>query len=168
MSRSPSAKFSARRAMAMACVLAVAGLMALAPAALAQHALTVAEGGDVRIYELEDLQELDPVDIVTATPWTDAPERFTGVPLARLLAGPLTGGGLLRLVALNDYEIMMPLAEIGEEVPIVAHLREGRPMSIRDKGPFWIIYPFDAGEAFQSELIFSRSVWQLVRIEVQR
>jgi hypothetical protein len=41
-------------------------------------------------------------------------------------------------------------------------------MSLREKGPLWIIYPFDSSPEYQTELTYSRSIWQLNRIEVQR
>ena len=139
-------------------------------AALAEEhiALTVVDDGSAQVFDIARLEGLGLVDIVTSTPWTESPERFTGVPLARLLDDPVAGEGTVMLIALNDYRISMPLAEVGPEMPIVAFRRDGRPMSIRDKGPYWVIYPFDAGERYQSETVFSRSVWQLVRIEVAR
>jgi hypothetical protein len=44
----------------------------------------------------------------------------------------------------------------------------GAEMSIRDKGPLWIVYPYDASDDFRSEVVYSRSIWQLDRIEVIR
>ena len=41
-------------------------------------------------------------------------------------------------------------------------------MTLRDKGPLWLVYPYDADTAYQSEVIYARSVWQLDRIEVLR
>jgi hypothetical protein len=38
-------------------------------------------------------------------------------------------------------------------------------MSIREKGPLWLVYPYDLNKAYQSETIYSRSIWQLVRID---
>ncbi len=169
MTRSPCA--TARRPRVLRGVVACAaalGLLVARAGADVHLSLTVVDGGDVRVFDIATLQGMKPVDIDTATPWTDSTERFTGIPLARLLAAPPAGGGTLRLIALNDYQIAMPLSELAAEVPIVAFFRDGQPMSIRDKGPFWIIYPFDAGAAFQSEQVFSRSVWQLVRVEVER
>lgn len=139
-------------------------------AALAEEhiALTVVDDGTARVFDIARLEGMGPVDIVTSTPWTDSAERFTGVPLARLLDDPSAGEGTVMLIALNDYRISMPLAEVGPDMPIVAFRRDGRSMSIRDKGPYWVIYPFDAGDDYQTETVFSRSVWQLVRIEVAR
>lgn len=47
---------------------------------------------------------------------------------------------------------------------ILAYLLDGQPMSVRDKGPLWLVYPYDASPAFRSEVIYSRSIWQLDRI----
>ncbi|RYH00603.1 oxidoreductase, partial [Salipiger sp. IMCC34102] len=39
-------------------------------------------------------------------------------------------------------------------------------MQVRDKGPLWIVYPYDDTPEYRSEVIYSRSIWQLDRIEV--
>lgn len=40
-------------------------------------------------------------------------------------------------------------------------------MAIRDKGPLFIMYPFDTTETLQSPLYYSRAAWQLKAIEIQ-
>jgi len=37
---------------------------------------------------------------------------------------------------------------------------------VRDKGPLFMIYPFDAQPELRSAVYYSRSVWQLSEIEV--
>ena len=39
-------------------------------------------------------------------------------------------------------------------------------MSIRDKGPLMLVYPFDLDQSLFNEKYFSRSVWQIKEIEV--
>jgi hypothetical protein len=39
-------------------------------------------------------------------------------------------------------------------------------MPLRDKGPLWIVFPFDSATEFQRESIYARSIWQLNRIAV--
>jgi len=39
-------------------------------------------------------------------------------------------------------------------------------MSLRDKGPIFVIYPFDKHPELLNEVVFSRSVWQVTEIKV--
>ena len=39
-------------------------------------------------------------------------------------------------------------------------------MSVRDKGPIFVIYPFDEAPELYNETYFGRSVWQAVSVEV--
>jgi hypothetical protein len=39
-------------------------------------------------------------------------------------------------------------------------------MSVREKGPIWMIFPYDSVEAFRTEQTYARSIWQLDRIAV--
>ena len=41
-------------------------------------------------------------------------------------------------------------------------------MSVREKGPIWVIYPYDHDADYRTDTIFSRSIWQLDRIDVLR
>ena len=42
----------------------------------------------------------------------------------------------------------------------------GDVMLVRNKGPLWVVYPYDENPEYRSEVIYSRSIWQLDRIEV--
>jgi hypothetical protein len=50
----------------------------------------------------------------------------------------------LRAKAINDYAIDIPLSDAVQGGPIVAYRLDGDTMSVRDKGPLWIVYPYDA------------------------
>lgn len=39
-------------------------------------------------------------------------------------------------------------------------------MSVRDKGPLFLIYPFDDNPDLFDEVYFGRSVWQIAQIVV--
>jgi hypothetical protein len=43
----------------------------------------------------------------------------------------------------------------------------GKPMPVREKGPLWIVFPYDESPKFRSDYIYSQSVWQLNRIDVE-
>ena len=44
---------------------------------------------------------------------------------------------------------------------------DGKPLSVRDKGPLFLIYPFDKNPELYNEKYFSRSVWQIKKIEIR-
>jgi len=37
---------------------------------------------------------------------------------------------------------------------------------LREKGPLWVIYPYDSDAKFRTEVIYSRSIWQLDRLAI--
>jgi len=93
--------------------------------------------------------------------------RFDGVALRALLDRVEARGGSLIVTAINDYFAEIPVAEIGPQVPVLADERDGRPMSVRQQGPLWLIYPYDSGPEYRTETVYLRSVWQVRRIEVR-
>jgi hypothetical protein len=127
--------------------------------------LMVGPAGDDRAYSIAELNALGAMDMATTTIWTQGVQNFRGVPLSRLLDDAGITEGSVTATAINEYAIDIPLDEIDETYPIVAFHIDGAPISVRDKGPFWIVYPFDAAARWRTEVIFSRSIWQLDRLQ---
>ena len=121
------------------------------------------DGSEITLT-LEDLDALEQVAFSTTTIWTDGEILFSGVPVRTILTHAGGSGETLRMVALNDYAIEMPIEALEASAPIVATRMDGETMSVRDKGPFWVIYPFDADPDYATETNHSRSVWQLSRL----
>ncbi len=118
-------------------------------------------------FNLADLQAFPPVSFETETIWTEGVQRFTGVSLLALLRQLDITEGMLELQAVNDYVVEFPVSWAADDGPIIAYQRNGALMSMREKGPLWIIFPYDSNPAYKTEEIFSKSVWQLVRIVVK-
>lgn len=129
-------------------------------------AISVANADGDAVFDRAMLESLPQVSFETATIWTDGVHEFTGVPLVDLLAAVGANGSTLTAVALNDYSVDIPVSDAVAGGPIVAYMVDGAPMTVRNKGPLWIVYPYDLEPDYQSEVIFSRSIWQLVRIDV--
>ena len=122
--------------------------------------------GDDWIFDVSALRALPKESFDTTTIWTEGNQRFDGVPLVALLDHVGAAKGMIRAIALNDYAVSIPSTDAVSNGPIVAYARNGAEMSIRDKGPLWIVYPFDDNETYKSEEYYSRSIWQLDRIEI--
>lgn len=111
-----------------------------------------------------DLTALPRTEYVTTTIWTEGPQRFSGVSLRDLMGHLKIEAELLEFMAINDYSITVPVSEIGQDNPMIAYARNGEPMSLREKGPFWLVYNYDSDPTFRTETVYSRSIWQLDRI----
>ena len=118
------------------------------------------------VFDLAMLQEIGVAGFETSTTWTEGVIQFDGVSLKALLDRLGVSEGTLKMYAINDYVIEVPVSDAVENGPILAYSQNGEMMSVRDKGPLWMLYPFDLNEDYRTEVIYSRSIWQLVKIEV--
>jgi hypothetical protein len=129
-------------------------------------AVGVTNVGESAQFDLTNLKSLGEASFVTTTPWTEGPQTFSGVSLKAVLDRLDVREGNLMATAINDYAVKIPVSDAVEGGPIIAYLRNGEPMSVRNNGPLWIVYPYDASEDYQAEVIYTRSIWQLDRIAV--
>ena len=129
--------------------------------------LTVQISQDTPPMELTDadLLAMDQQFFVTSTLWTAEKHSFSGPSLRHVLeqvgADPSVP---VKLVAANDYAVTLQPEMIGDDYPIIANRLDGEPFSIREKGPLWVMFPFDDQPEYKTELHYSLSVWQLTDI----
>ena len=116
-------------------------------------------------FDLAMLESLDPVEFKTTTIWTEGPQSFRGVPLSRLISELRAEGTTILASALNDYTVEIPVTDAVEGGPILAFEQNGERLSVRDKGPLWIVYPYDSTPDYQTVVIYARSIWQVAHLE---
>jgi hypothetical protein len=121
---------------------------------------------ETAVFDMAMLESLGATTFETSTIWTEGVQTFVGVELQSLLEALGVKGGTLKASAVNDYAVEIPFSDAVDGGPIIAFRRNGAEMSLREKGPLWIVYPYDIIPEYKSELIYSRSIWQLDRIEV--
>ena len=126
-----------------------------------QKIMPPAAAPDSMEFDLAGLEALGATEIVTTTIWTDGVQTFQGVPLKTLAELLGVTDGSFEAWAANDYLAEIPLSDAVEGGPIIAYRLNGAVMPLRDKGPLWLIYPYDSNARFRSEEIYARSVWQL-------
>ena len=102
----------------------------------------------------------------TQTPWHEGVKAFTGPLLRDVLGAVGAKGKTIRAIALNDYKVDIPFEDAGAIDVVMARLLDGKPMPVRDKGPLFIIYPFDDRPELRTPQYFSRCAWQLRTIEI--
>lgn len=127
---------------------------------------TNATDGQAVGIDLPGLEVLQWAEFSTSTIWTDGPQTFSGVLLLELMGCFGVADHRLRLWAKNDYTVEIDGSSYAGMSALIAVRRNGELMSVRDKGPLWLVFPYDTDEKFRTETIFAQSIWQLERIEV--
>ena len=157
--------------LAAAALLVVAGVTGVdaqeKPLLTVSGKIAAANGQATAQFDRAALEALGMVSVVTNTPWYKEPVKFEGVPLAKLMAAVGARGERLAVVALNDYSAEVPMEDVNKYNVILALKRNGEYMPVRDKGPLFVIYPFDSDPDLKNQKYYSRSVWQVARIEVR-
>lgn len=139
---------------------------ALAQSPLALQVTPRPEQSPTVVLSLEALDAMDQVSFSTTTIWTDGLIDFSGVSLKALLEELEATGDTVEMVALNDYAVTIPRDELEDDAPIIATRMNGEEMTVRNKGPFWIVFPFDADDKYKTEIHYARSIWQLNRLNM--
>ncbi len=135
-------------------ILAISGMIA------------VRNFGDEARFDRPMLEALGTTSFKATTPWFEGAVEFEGVPMTRLLHAVGASGDKITAVALNDYTTEIPVSDFDRFGVILALKRNGEYMSIRDKGPLFIIYPYDSQPELQNRRYYARSAWQVARLIV--
>lgn len=123
--------------------------------------------GAVAVFDLAMIRALPQVSFTTQTPWDHAPLKFTGPLLRDVLALVRPTGQTLKAVAINDYRVDIPLQDAQRYDVVLAHSINDKPLTVRTKGPLFVVYPFHQHPDLQHNTYFERSIWQLKAIEVE-
>ena len=123
--------------------------------------------GETVVLDREMLEGIGMTSFRTMTPWYTEPVVFEGVLMTTLMQRVQAKGETLVVTALNDYTSDIPIADFARFQPIIALKRNGAYMEVRDKGPLFIVYPYDSRPELRSQLFYSRSPWQVARMDIR-
>ncbi|BDX02615.1 molybdopterin-binding oxidoreductase [Marinomonas pontica] len=118
-------------------------------------------------FDREMLLNLEVRELNTGTPWSEGVDSYRGPLLRSLMAAVGAQAGNLSVTALNDYSAVVP-SQDGEDYNVILAMDlNGTPMSVRNKGPLFLLYPFNELPSLNNEVIHNRSVWQIKSIRVE-
>lgn len=118
-------------------------------------------------FDRKMLEALGLTTVQTTTPWYDGRTRFEGVLIKKLMQFVGAKGEMVKAVALNDYAIAIPMADFEKFNVILAMKRDGEYMEVREKGPLFVIYPYDSIPELQTQTYYTRSAWQVAKLIVE-
>jgi hypothetical protein len=118
-------------------------------------------------FNMKFLKSLPQQTFVTQTPWYKDPVKFTGPLLRDVLAAAKAKGEVINAVALDDYQAKIPFSDATDYDVIMAHQMDGKTLTAKDKGPLFVVYPYDSKAELQAVRFYERSIWQLKALRVE-
>ena len=118
-------------------------------------------------FSLATLDNLPQQTNETWTPWHNGVQKFSGPTFYDVLKAVNARGTNVMVTAINDYASTIPFSELRKYPILLATRINGKPIPIRDKGPLFVVYPFDKYPETKNEISYFRSVWSVKLIEIR-
>ncbi|MBB5321661.1 hypothetical protein [Marinobacter oulmenensis] len=143
-------------------------VLALPGHVLAGPELKVTNGERTLVLDRAELEEALPQTVIeTTSPYYDGTVEFSGPSLKAVIEHlGIASESEITLAALNDYRVTGSLDQMLAMDAIVATRRNGKVMSVRERGPFWVMLPLSQRTELDNEGYHRFMVWQLSRIEL--
>jgi len=113
------------------------------------------------------LQALDSGTIHTNNHVIEQVTEYSGPTLISLLEYVGATGTQVKVRAWDEYFATIPIADIKAYQVLLATHESGERMTIDDKGPFFIVFPFSDNPELKNDYYYSLSVWQIKEIVVE-
>lgn len=142
----------------------------IAPASSANHmdlSLKIECADKIITVTPSDFAKIKRSKVHTKNSWADK-SVFEGVSVKDLLATTGCTGQKLNIHAINDYWVEIPMSDVNNFNPLLADTMNGKPLTLRDFGPYWFIYPIDDyPEELNKPIYGGRSIWQIDSITIK-
>jgi len=93
--------------------------------------------------------------------------EYRGPTLISLLDYVGARGDTIKVIAWDEYLVTIPVADIKKYGVILATHESGNRMTLDDKGPFFVVFPFTDHAELRNDAYYSLSVWQVREIVVE-
>ncbi|MDY7101912.1 MAG: molybdopterin-dependent oxidoreductase [Actinomycetota bacterium] len=115
--------------------------------------------------DLDMLERMRTVELELFEPFVEERMTFRGVPLEDVveLAGVPDGATTMRTVALNEYEVDIPLDVLDTEGVLLAYEGDGVPLALDEGGPIRIVFADDHPDV-ANESLWN---WSLAAIDLR-
>lgn len=132
-----------------------------------QPKLKIIHGDKSVQFSPAELEHLGSYRLHTASFWYEGRRVFEG-PLFRdvLKAAGIDQVKAVRITAHDDYSQIIPQQDWLEWPTLIATREDGKPLSLKDKGPYRLIYPQNMNPELENIRYRPRWVWVIRTIEV--
>lgn len=127
-----------------------------------------AEAGLLR-FDRATFETVGMIRYTSKNRWHDKPLTYEGVLGSQLLQiiGVPKNSKFLLLRALNDYAVRIPVSDFSRWPLMFALKLDGKYMTVREKGPIWVVYPNHMYPELGRVPHVAKWIWQLKSIEFE-
>lgn len=122
---------------------------------------------DKAVFDWPMLKALGEKQLQTDTSVTLGRQQFTGFLLKDLLEKVGAKGTHVTAIALNDYQVTIPIEDFYTFGVLAAYKMNGKKLEPSDKGPLWIVYPRSQHQTLRDIRYDYRWVWQLIELRIE-
>jgi len=122
---------------------------------------------DTVIILRRDVEKLPQKSITTTSHITDDPITYSGPLFTDLLNLAGAQGDLVTVVAWDDYLAEIKVEDLNKYGVILATHENGKQLSMENRGPMYVVFPFSDYPEIRNDLYYNKSVWQIKTIEVE-
>lgn len=123
--------------------------------------------GDKAVFDVDMLEAFGVSTLELETPWTEGRQVFSGVLGSKILDAVAARGEIIVARAINDYRVKIPVSDFRRYPVLFALKQNERYMRVRDKGPIWVVYPWETFPELDNEETREKWIWQLSEIIIQ-
>jgi len=129
--------------------------------------ISITNAGETAVFDRAMLEGLGMKKFTTHTKWDNDAVTFEGPLMSDLMAAVGASGDTAQAIALNDYHTDIPIADFLQYKPILALKRDGTYMSVREKGPLFVVYDYDSDPELKQQKYYGRSAWQVAQFVIK-
>lgn len=119
------------------------------------------------VFDEAMLNQLDIRSILTNNHVVDQVVEYRGPTLSSLLENVGATGSQVRVTAWDDYVVTIPISDIEKYGVILATHEAGVKMTIDDKGPLFVVFPFSDYPELRNDFYYSLSIWQVRELFIE-
>lgn len=124
-------------------------------------------GDDVAEFDREMINAIKVRTIQTNNHVVEEVVPYRGPILSEIIKSVGGKGSVVRVYALDDYVAELRWVDIEKYQVILATHENGKQLTIADKGPLFVVFPFSDYPELQQDAFYNQSVWQVKAIEIE-
>ncbi len=128
--------------------------------------LTITSKDKIILLTRKDLQRFNQTTIKQVTFWTKGETSFTGPLLRDILDKYELKGKNFVASAYNDYKVTIPTKDFYDYDVIIASHVNNKELTVRSKGPLWLMYPWGENGELDQKTYYSRAIWQMTKANI--